>query len=55
MPTRVDMSHKQNKNIVPCGLEATSVFNDTFQFAGVSINRTDIAWYDSLFWKLLIL
>lgn len=31
-------------SIVPCGMQATSVFNDTFTISGVTIDRTNTAW-----------
>jgi hypothetical protein len=39
--TAVDSEGRQ---IVPCGLQATSVFNDTFEFFDSDLDETEIAW-----------
>merc|ERR1712217_448278 len=40
-PTRVTATGEQ---ISPCGMKATSLFNDTFQVTGFSINSSNIGW-----------
>jgi len=40
-PTRVTAD---GKAIVPCGMKATSLFNDTFTIAGYTISRNTAAW-----------
>lgn len=39
--TRIDAS---GESIVPCGMKATSVFNDTFTVEGFEIDKRGIAW-----------
>jgi len=39
--TRVDA---QGKEIVPCGMKAFSMFNDTFTIKGVEIDKHGVAW-----------
>jgi len=39
--TRLD---KANKEIVPCGMKATSMFNDTFKIEGFDMDSKGIAW-----------
>jgi len=41
LQTRVDSAGRQ---IVPCGMKATSVFNDTFEVVGYDLVFHDIAW-----------
>jgi len=40
-PTRLDSAGEQ---IVPCGMKATSVFNDTFHVVGHRLLRDHVAW-----------
>jgi len=35
---------RDGQEIVPCGVRATSFFNDTFEIAGIPIDQKNIAW-----------
>jgi len=45
-PTRLDSAGNE---IVPCGLQATSVFNDTFEVMGMDIDTSSLNDYSSQF------
>jgi hypothetical protein len=44
-PTRIDTDGQQ---IVPCGMKATSVFNDSFEIKGHHIDKSNLAWKEDL-------
>jgi hypothetical protein len=44
-PTRVD---EHGEQIVPCGMKATSMFNDSFEIKGHSVDKSNLAWPEDL-------
>jgi len=44
-PTRID---SEGDSIAPCGMKATSVFNDSFTVEGYDLDKSNLAWKEDL-------